>query len=428
MGSAQQLNQQLNINPATPDDNFAPSGDYTSRNTSFDDWNLTNVTIGQAVTVELLSLNAIDPYLQVFKVLGTGQGELVAANDDVTSGSNINSVVTFTPEAGINSYIIRASSFADQNLNYDLRVSNAATTNPTLTHNGTTFATANPGLGDTEAATFSFPGPLPPLESQTPNTLPDGPLEPNARDPNTDAAVGVQFYNLTDTADNLSLIGIPQSLGLSIRALNGNDNITGTSARDIVNGNKGQDTLDGAAGSDFLRGGKDSDSILGGNDDDIVNGNNGVDTINGGVGSDVVRGGKDNDFLLGDAGDDFLVGDFGADSLTGGAGADVFVLRNDDNTTEGLTHTSSDLSEVDIIGDFTIADNDKIGLNGGLTFANLVFEPVLVTVNGTATDSTAIKIAGGDLYLGIVQGLAPDDLKNSSLFVDASTDTRLALG
>ena len=153
-----------------------------------------------------------------------------------------------------------------------------------------------------------------------------------------------------------------------------------------------------------------------------------MDTINGGVGSDVVRGGKDNDFLLGDVGDDFLVGDFGADSLTGGAGADVFVLRSDDNPDEGLTHSSTDLSKVDMICDFAIVDNDKIGLNGGLTFANLIFEPVLVTVNGTATDSTVIKIAGGDLYLGIVQGLAPDDLKDSSLFVDVSTDARLALG
>ena len=433
MATVQQIDQILNSNPASATDTSAPSGSYTGRDSNFDDWALTGLAIGEEAIIEVISktdatasLNAKDPYVQVFKVLSGNQGELVAANDDVTPGSNRNSVVSFTPEAGVSSYIIRVSSFgfsSGQDLKYDLRATTSVSTSPALAHNGTVFATANPNLGDTDTVSFSFPGTAPAPSEETPNGLPE-----NSPDSQIDAAVNAPFFNLTDNADNINLIAFPQASGSSIRALNGDDNITGTSARDVVNGNKGQDTLDGSGGNDFLRGGKDSDTLTGGSDDDVLNGNNGFDSIDGGVGNDVVRGGRDNDILIGGTGDDFLVGDFGADSLTGGAGADVFVLRNDDNTNDGLSHASTNLSEVDIIGDFTIVDGDRIGLNDGLTFADLTFEPANVTINGTNVNTTAIQITSTEEFLGIVPGVAPDLLKDSNLFVDASSDDRLGLG
>ena len=435
MATVQQIEQILNSNPASATDTFAPSGSYTGRNTNFDDWALTGLAIGEQAIIEVISktdaapsLNAKDPYVQVFKVLSGNQGQLVAANDDVTPGSNRNSVISFTPEAGVSSYIVRVSSFGlntGQDLKYDLRATTSVSTSPALTHNGTAFATANPNLGDAEAVSFSFPGTPPAPSEETPNGLPE-----NSPDSQIDNAVNAPFFNLTDNADDVNLIAFPQASGSSIRALNGDDNVIGTSARDVVNGNKGQDTLSGSGGNDYLRGGKDSDTIAGGENDDILNGNNGIDSIDGGVGNDVVRGGKDNDILTGGTGDDFLVGDFGADSLTGGAGADVFVLRNDDNLAENLSHTSTNLDAVDIIGDFTIVDGDRIGLGSGLTFADLTFEPVNVTINGTSVDATAIRITATEemQFLGIVPGISPDLLKDSSLFVDASSDPRLGLG
>ena len=433
MATVQRTDQILNSNPASATDTFAPSGSYTGRDTNFDDWSLTGLSIGEEAVIEVISktdalpsLDAKDPYVQVFRVLGGNQGELVAENDDVTPGSNTNSVVTFTPEAGVSSYIIRVSSFGlsnAQDLKYDLRATTSVSLAPALTHNGTAFATANPDLGDTDTATFSFPGTAPAPDAETPNGLPE-----NSVDSQTDAAVSAAFFNLTDDPDDVNLISFPQASNLSIRALNGDDNVLGTSARDIVNGNKGQDTLDGSDGNDFLRGGKDSDTLLGGADDDVLNGNNGFDSVDGGFGNDVVRGGRDNDILIGGFGNDFLVGDFGADSLTGGAGADVFVLRNDDNVGEGLSHASTNLDEVDIIGDFSIFDGDLIGLNDGLTFADLTFEPANITINGSSANTTAIKITSTQEYLGIVVGVSPDLLKDSNLFVDATSDARFALG
>ena len=432
MDTVQQIDQILNTNPDSATDTFDPSGSYTGRNTNFDDWSLTGLSINEEVIIEVISktdddasLDAKDPYVQVFKVLSGNQGELVAENDDVTPGSNTNSVVTFAPEAGVSSYIIRVSRFGfsdGQDLKYDLRATTSVSTSPALAHNGTAFAIANPNLGDTDTANFSFPGTAIAPSEETPNGLSDNSLTEQI---DATPRVNLPFFNLTDGADDVNLIGFPQA---SIRSLNGDDNVTGTSARDIINGNKGEDTLNGSGGNDFLRGGRDSDTIVGGDNDDVLNGNNGIDSVDGGAGDDVVRGGRDNDFLIGGTGNDFLVGDFGADSLTGGAGADIFVLRNDDNTDEGLSHTSTNLSEVDIIGDFSIADGDRIGLNGGLEFADLTFEATNITIGGTSLNTTAIKITSTDSteeFLGIVIGVSPDLLKNSNLFENVSSDIRL---
>ncbi|MGD1902517.1 MAG: hypothetical protein ACFB9N_09790 [Geitlerinemataceae cyanobacterium] len=177
----------------------------------------------------------------------------------------------------------------------------------------------------------------------------------------------------------------------------GNDLLEGNEGHDLIFGNAGEDCIYGGTGNDVIHGGRDNDGIFGGagndialgdrdNDylhggagDDTLAGNAGADTLTGGDGNDWLLGGKDDDTLNGGAGDDFLWGDLGSDSLTGGAGNDVFVL--------GLE------AGEDTIVDFTV--DDRIGLSGNLTFADL-------TLAQTGSDVT---ISAGGEILATVQGV-----------------------
>ncbi|MGB3559938.1 MAG: alkaline phosphatase [Geitlerinemataceae cyanobacterium] len=116
------------------------------------------------------------------------------------------------------------------------------------------------------------------------------------------------------------------------------DNFVGTTGNDVRLGREGDDSLMGDAGSDLLFG------------------NQGSDLVHGGADNDFVYGGKDNDTLLGGAGDDFLYGDLGSDLLTGDNGVDTFVLAQGDGS--------------DTVTDFAVGV-DRIGLQGGITFADL---------------------------------------------------------
>ncbi|WP_341735371.1 FG-GAP-like repeat-containing protein [Microcoleus sp. CAWBG640] len=204
-------------------------------------------------------------------------------------------------------------------------------------------------------------------------------------------------YLLTDSNDT----SFPAAaLGLSIFALAGNDFLTGLDFPNTYFGNQGEDTLVGEGGNDELIGGKGSDSLVGGIGNDFLSGNNDNDILLGGEGDDTLRGGKQDDILSGGAGNDLLNGDSGLDILTGGAGNDNFVLQD----------TATDLSQADLITDFT--SNDKIKLID-VTFSQLTFESVNVILDGaTPVLSTAIK--SGNDYLGVVYNLNPTALKSSS--------------
>jgi len=136
---------------------------------------------------------------------------------------------------------------------------------------------------------------------------------------------------------------------------------------------------------------------LGTNGNDRINGNQGNDTITGGEGNDLLRGGRDSDRLDGGVGNDTLVGDLGRDTLIGGTGSDLFVLR------AGVASAPS-ASEADVILDFNLMENDRIGLTDGLTFSNLSLEPFM----GTST-----LIRSGSEFLGILQGVSPNTLRAS---------------
>ncbi len=224
------------------------------------------------------------------------------------------------------------------------------------------------------------------------------------------------FFDLSNDSNiDVQLRNFPNASGKMVRALDGNDRVIGTEGFDTVNGNQGHDWISGLGGDDFFMGGKGIDFLEGDSGNDFLNGNNDNDAVHGGEGNDFVRGGKDNDWLNGDGGNDTLVGDFGTDMLYGGSGSDLFVLRADKNDVLGLSNTSNNMLFVDFIRDFKLNESDRIGLNNGLYFSNLTFEAVnFGEILGTGT---AIRISDGE-YLGVVIGINPEVLQNSSLFLN----------
>ncbi|MEM1168262.1 MAG: calcium-binding protein [Cyanobacteria bacterium P01_H01_bin.35] len=149
-----------------------------------------------------------------------------------------------------------------------------------------------------------------------------------------------------------------------ILALSGNDTINASSVNDLIFGGRGEDDLLGNEGNDSLFGNKDTDFL------------------NGGLGDDILRGGKGIDLLVGGEGNDTLIGDAGVDIYQGGLGSDVYVFRTE------LAGIEQDLGGVisilpgipnsielpnAVITDFNSAE-DIIGLTGGLTKADLIFE------------------------------------------------------
>ncbi|MGK7921564.1 MAG: calcium-binding protein [Trichodesmium sp.] len=149
-----------------------------------------------------------------------------------------------------------------------------------------------------------------------------------------------------------------------VLALNGNDTINGSSVNDSISGGKGEDDLFGNDGNDSLSGNKDTDFL------------------DGGLGDDVLRGGKGTDLLVGGDGNDTLIGDAGVGIYQGGLGSDVYVFRTDlAGIEEDLGGVISILPGIPnsvelpnaVITDFNSAE-DIIGLTGGLTKADLIFE------------------------------------------------------
>ncbi|UOM33273.1 calcium-binding protein [Acuticoccus sp. I52.16.1] len=146
------------------------------------------------------------------------------------------------------------------------------------------------------------------------------------------------------------------------------DVLTGTYGNDTIGGGAGRDAIHGGAGDDVIKGGRDSDGIDAGAGDDLVRGNAGDDRIVGDTGDDTLLGGNGDDTLIGRGGDDLIrgglgddviIGGRGRDVVTGEAGADTFVLY----AAEGQSR----------ILDFEV-DVDLIGLDNGLTFADLSFD------------------------------------------------------
>jgi Ca2+-binding RTX toxin-like protein len=287
------------------------------------------------------------------------------------------------------------------------------TPTPNPTPNPTPTPTPNPTPTNTPTPTptptpTNTPTPTPITTNPTPTVSPTGELQISIATPKPLVSNNVRsglpentrlgdVYLLTDGNDT----SFPAAaLGLSVFALSGNDSLTGLDFPNTYFGNQGEDTLVGEGGNDQLIGGKGSDSLVGGIGNDFLSGNNDNDILLGGEGDDTLRGGKHDDILSGGAGNDLLNGDSGFDLLTGGAGNDIFVLQD----------TATELSQADLIADFTAGD--KIQLID-TTFSQLTFESVNVALDGAnGVLSTAIK--SGNNYLGVVYNVNPTAFNNSS--------------
>ncbi len=151
----------------------------------------------------------------------------------------------------------------------------------------------------------------------------------------------------------------------------GADTLLGGAGFDYLQGNAGSDSESGGAGDDWVVGGKGDDILSGDAGGDVMNGNLGSDTLSGGDGGDWIRGGQGDDSLTGGAGDDFMSGDRGNDTMAGGAGADTF------NTFAG--------AGLDRVLDFSLAEGDRVRIEGGVAF----------TVNEVGPD-TVVDLGGGD--------------------------------
>lgn len=161
------------------------------------------------------------------------------------------------------------------------------------------------------------------------------------------------FFDLTNGSD--SVVFTPGQLaGRSVRGLDGNDTLIGSTDAEFINGNQGEEIIRSGGGRDTLYGGQGNDSIVGSDDIDSIFGDRGSDTligaagddtilgdtgaqatgappgttfndlIRGGLGNDSLNGGFGNDTVFGGSGNDTLDGAAGIDALTGGPGSDVF--------------------------------------------------------------------------------------------------------
>ena len=161
----------------------------------------------------------------------------------------------------------------------------------------------------------------------------------------------------------------------------------------------------------ILEGTAESDTLFGGSDNDTIYGYEDSDTLEGGAGSDTLYGGADNDTLKGGTGNDILDGGTGRDILTGGDGNDTFVIRAGDGSSSYI------FPQTNFIHDFENGV-DLIGLDNGLTFAELTIE------QGTAgsfqvagynfhydyTSHTLVRITATGEYLVMIANTNASDI------------------
>ncbi len=159
-------------------------------------------------------------------------------------------------------------------------------------------------------------------------------------------------------------------------------------------GNTGDDLFVGNASGHVMIALSGNDDVDAGGGDDHVHGGTGDDTINGEDGADFLHGGAGNDTVDGDAGDDVLYGGDGLDTLWGDAGADSFVFMS-----------ASAFNNVDVIKDFTTADNDVLDIVDLLTgydpLTDAITDFVEITDNGTDSTLKVDTDGGADNFVTV---------------------------
>ncbi|MGD1807729.1 calcium-binding protein [Dapis sp. BLCC M126] len=203
----------------------------------------------------------------------------------------------------------------------------------------------------------------------------------------------------------------------------GDDNeiITVQQANDFPGGVlalSGDDTMNGSSVEDSISGGKGEDDLLGNGGNDSLFGNKDTDFLDGGLGDDILRGGKGTDLLVGGGGNDTLIGDAGVGIYQGGLGSDVYVFRTD---LAGIEQDLSGISSIfpgipssiqlpnAIITDFNSAE-DIIGLTGGVTKADLIFEDFNSFEEFSINTNLILPLIPDELELLDKAGISVEDL------------------
>lgn len=201
----------------------------------------------------------------------------------------------------------------------------------------------------------------------------------------------------------------------------GNDRILGGTGNDTANGGDGRDSIEGAEGDDLLEGGLEGDEIFGGDGNDSIfgatqelpdataigdflEGNAGNDFLHGSGGEDTLSGGTGDDTGMGGEGGDTINGDEGNDFIDGGDGDDV------------LTGDDGDEFSVHLDNDDTIEGgegNDNIF--GGNGEDQLFGDAGNDSIVGGEGDDFIEGGAGNDTILG--------DVGNSSTHSGSGADT-----
>ena len=258
----------------------------------------------------------------------------------------------------------------------------------------------------------------------------------------------------------ISTLVLPQdqSLGFSVVALDGDGDLSGTSALtvsvvaqgtgesyvltgsegdDVIAASSMADVIDGRGGFDVVDYGDDSagiaaslaagvglagaalgdsysgiEGIIGGAGDDQLTGDAGAnylaggagnDVLVGGAGDDVLSGGLGDDVLQGGEGNDVLLGDPGADHLDGGEGFDVADYSAD---TEGVT-----VNLQTGVGEGGLAEGDSYasieGIIGGAGDDQLTGDDQPNYLSGGAGNDVLSGGGGDDVLVG---GLGDDSL------------------
>lgn len=246
--------------------------------------------------------------------------------------------------------------------------------------------------------------------------------------------------------DYVSLSGNFSSPPGGLWMLEGDDTVVASVGNQRILGNAGDDVLFGGNDQDKLAGGQGSDALIGGFGKDLLLGNLGSDLLVGNEDEDTLRGGQGNDELDGGSGNDWLFGDFGVDVLTGGDGFDTFVIRaNEPNPLAGVQYVNPNLPPTDpdyvvfdpgigpldpgnpfaadVITDFN-PQEDKLGLDNGVVYANLRFDTGQNITGGSSNDTVIYN----NLTNNVLAVLADYDLGINSFDVITLTPFQQNLG
>jgi Ca2+-binding RTX toxin-like protein len=157
-------------------------------------------------------------------------------------------------------------------------------------------------------------------------------------------------------------------------------------------GNKASNLIRGNEGANQLRGGDGNDTIEGGVGNDVLRGHAGNDRLLGGAGQDTLVASTGNDYILGSA---------GTDRISGGTGADHFAFANRDGA--------------DVIGDFNMAERDRLLLNEDLWTGTRTASQVVSSFATVTSSGVVFNFGDGDtIRLASVTSL--DGLAGAILF------------